>query len=119
MNAYTLDSFRPERRLQAEQTRPGFVTGAAFSDRMKLHRTIFISDPHLGTRGCEAAMLADFLANNDCRTLYLVGDILDGERRKPRVPQHVAYTSQDGFPALPLQPGRTVPAHSLLLDAAA
>lgn len=78
MNAYSLESFRPERRLQAEQQRSSFISGAAFSDRMKLHRTIFISDTHLGTRGCKAAMLADFLANNDCRTLYLVGDILDG-----------------------------------------
>mgnify|MGYP001552505140 FL=1 len=42
------------------------------------HRTIFISDTHLGTRGCKAEMLADFLVHNSCDTLYLVGDILDG-----------------------------------------
>ena len=48
-----------------------------------------------------------------------VGDVLDGERRKPRIPQHVADASQDGFPALALQTGRAVPAHGLLLDAAA
>jgi UDP-2,3-diacylglucosamine pyrophosphatase LpxH len=42
------------------------------------HRTIFISDTHLGTRGCKAEMLADFLARNSCDTLYLVGDIIDG-----------------------------------------
>ncbi|HEY5239112.1 MAG TPA: UDP-2,3-diacylglucosamine diphosphatase [Rhizomicrobium sp.] len=41
------------------------------------HRTIFISDTHLGTRGCKAALLADFLAANSCATLYLVGDIAD------------------------------------------
>ena len=48
------------------------------------HRTIFISDVHLGTRGCKADLLADFLARNTCETLYLVGDIIDGwqlERR--------------------------------------
>ena len=42
------------------------------------HRTIFISDVHLGTRGCKAELLADFLACNTCETLYLVGDIFDG-----------------------------------------
>ncbi len=48
------------------------------------HRTIFISDTHLGTRGCKAELLADFLAANQCRTLYLVGDIVDGWRLKHR-----------------------------------
>jgi UDP-2,3-diacylglucosamine pyrophosphatase LpxH len=42
------------------------------------HRTIFISDTHLGTRGCKAELLADFLSRNECDTLYLVGDIVDG-----------------------------------------
>jgi len=50
--------------------------------RVKRHRTIFISDTHLGTRGCKAEMLADFLAKNRCDTLYLVGDIVDGWRLK-------------------------------------
>jgi UDP-2,3-diacylglucosamine pyrophosphatase LpxH len=45
--------------------------------RARRHRSIFISDVHLGTRGCKAELLADFLAHNDCRTLYLVGDIVD------------------------------------------
>jgi UDP-2,3-diacylglucosamine pyrophosphatase LpxH len=46
------------------------------------HRTIFISDTHLGTRGCKAELLADFLAHNECETLYLVGDIFDGWQLK-------------------------------------
>ena len=50
--------------------------------RNRRHRTIFISDIHLGTRGCKAELLADFLAHNDCKTLYLVGDIIDGWRLK-------------------------------------
>jgi UDP-2,3-diacylglucosamine pyrophosphatase LpxH len=50
--------------------------------RTRRHRTIFISDTHLGTRGCKAELLADFLTHNDCRTLYLVGDIIDGWRLK-------------------------------------
>jgi UDP-2,3-diacylglucosamine pyrophosphatase LpxH len=48
------------------------------------HRTIFISDIHLGTRGCKADLLHDFLAHNSCETLYLVGDIVDGWRLKRR-----------------------------------
>jgi hypothetical protein len=42
------------------------------------HRTVWISDIHLGTRGCNAEMLVDFLKAIQCDTLYLVGDIIDG-----------------------------------------
>jgi UDP-2,3-diacylglucosamine pyrophosphatase LpxH len=52
--------------------------------RFRRHRTIFISDTHLGTRGCKAEALADFLAHNDCQTLFLVGDIVDGWQLKRR-----------------------------------
>ncbi|MGD0189897.1 MAG: UDP-2,3-diacylglucosamine diphosphatase [Rhizomicrobium sp.] len=48
------------------------------------HRTIFISDVHLGTRACKAERLADFLAHNTCDTLFLVGDIVDGWRLRRR-----------------------------------
>jgi UDP-2,3-diacylglucosamine pyrophosphatase LpxH len=48
------------------------------------HRTIFISDTHLGTPGCKAEALADFLAHNECSTLFLVGDIVDGWQLKRR-----------------------------------
>lgn len=41
------------------------------------YRTIFISDIHLGTRGCAAERLLEFLKNNSCDHLYLVGDIID------------------------------------------
>ncbi len=41
-------------------------------------RTVWISDLHLGTPGCQAAALLDFLRDVDCQTLYLVGDIIDG-----------------------------------------
>ena len=44
------------------------------------YRTIWISDVHLGTRGCKAEFLLDFLRSNDARTIYLVGDIVDGWR---------------------------------------
>jgi UDP-2,3-diacylglucosamine pyrophosphatase LpxH len=47
-------------------------------------RTIWISDIHLGTRGCNAEMLIDFLDHTDSETIYLVGDIIDGWRLKKR-----------------------------------
>ena len=43
-------------------------------------RTVWISDIHLGTRGCNAELLLDFLRAIECETLYLVGDIVDGWR---------------------------------------
>jgi UDP-2,3-diacylglucosamine pyrophosphatase LpxH len=45
-------------------------------------RTIWISDVHLGTAGCNAALLLSFLKSTDSETLYLVGDIIDGWRLK-------------------------------------
>lgn len=41
-------------------------------------RALFISDVHLGTRGCQADKLLDFLRHHEADTLYLVGDIVDG-----------------------------------------
>ena len=48
------------------------------------YRTIWISDVHLGTRGCNDRLLIDFLDHCDSDTLYLVGDIIDGWRMKKR-----------------------------------
>ncbi|HEY0292777.1 MAG TPA: UDP-2,3-diacylglucosamine diphosphatase, partial [Hansschlegelia sp.] len=45
-------------------------------------RTLFISDVHLGTKGCQAEMLLDFLRGHDAEVIYLVGDIIDGWRLK-------------------------------------
>ncbi len=50
----------------------------------RFHRTIFISDIHLGTRGCKAEFLVDFLQRNSCQTLYLIGDIVDGWQLRRR-----------------------------------
>jgi UDP-2,3-diacylglucosamine pyrophosphatase LpxH len=44
------------------------------------YRAIWISDVHLGTRGCQAHLLLDFLRDYDFETLYIVGDIVDGWR---------------------------------------
>jgi UDP-2,3-diacylglucosamine pyrophosphatase LpxH len=57
------------------------MDGLAYS-RPARFRTVFISDIHLGTRGCKADYLLDFLRHTDCETLYLVGDIFDGWRLK-------------------------------------
>ncbi len=46
----------------------------------KRYRTVWISDIHLGTKGCNATLLLDFLHAIECETLYLVGDIIDGWR---------------------------------------
>ncbi len=45
-------------------------------------RTLFLSDLHLGTRGCQAEFLLDFLKRYDADEIYLVGDIIDGWRLK-------------------------------------
>ena len=45
---------------------------------IRRYRSIFISDVHLGTRGCQAELLLDFIRHIECDKLYLVGDIIDG-----------------------------------------
>lgn len=42
-------------------------------------RTVFLSDLHLGFRGCNAAAAFEFLQSVECEHLYLVGDIVDIE----------------------------------------
>jgi UDP-2,3-diacylglucosamine pyrophosphatase LpxH len=55
----------------------------------KRYRTLFISDVHLGAKGCQAELLVDFLRHNEAATYYLVGDIVDFWRikRAPHWPQ--------------------------------
>lgn len=53
-------------------------------DERRRFRTIWISDVHLGTRGCNADLLIDFLDHTDSETMYLVGDIIDGWRLKKK-----------------------------------
>ena len=52
------------------------------AQRPHRYRTIWISDIHLGTRGCKAEYLLEFLKVTESETLYLVGDIIDGWRLK-------------------------------------
>jgi UDP-2,3-diacylglucosamine pyrophosphatase LpxH len=69
----------PTRRLDPPRTAEPIMEG-----RRKF-RTIWISDVHLGTKGCNAEMLIDFLDSTDSETLYLVGDIIDGWRLKKKL----------------------------------
>lgn len=48
----------------------------------KKYRAIFLSDIHMGTKGCQAESLIEFLKSVECEKLYLVGDIIDGWRMK-------------------------------------
>ena len=52
------------------------------NDGVRHVRSIWISDVHLGTRGCQADLLLDFLRHHESEYLYLVGDIVDGWRLK-------------------------------------
>lgn len=42
------------------------------------YKAVFISDIHLGTPGCQADALLEFLRRDTCDQLYLIGDIIDG-----------------------------------------
>lgn len=54
-------------------------------------RAIFISDVHLGTAGCKAEHLLDFLRHHESESLYLVGDIIDGWALKSRFYWHQSH----------------------------
>ena len=58
--------------------------GKGSSGRLLRFRTIWLSDIHLGTRGCQAETLLDFLRHTESDYLYLVGDIVDGWHLKKR-----------------------------------
>jgi UDP-2,3-diacylglucosamine pyrophosphatase LpxH len=48
------------------------------------YRAVFISDLHLGTPGCQAGALLEFLRASSSERLYLVGDIIDGWQLRRR-----------------------------------
>lgn len=49
------------------------------SDSSPEYRAVFISDVHLGSAGCQATQLLEFLTKVRSDALYLVGDIVDLE----------------------------------------
>jgi len=57
------------------------VRTAAETANSGCYRSIWISDVHLGTRGCKAEALLTFLRRHRADNLYLVGDIVDGWNR--------------------------------------
>jgi UDP-2,3-diacylglucosamine pyrophosphatase LpxH len=73
----------------------GLVPGGVASGGSDLHdsdddtsrprlRAVFVSDVHLGTPGCQAGPLLDFLKQHPSEQLYLVGDIVDGWQLRRR-----------------------------------
>jgi UDP-2,3-diacylglucosamine pyrophosphatase LpxH len=68
---------RNSHRVFAAQQRFSFSESAEEVFVPRRYRTGWISDAHLGTRGCNAAALLDFLRENDFETLYVVGDLID------------------------------------------
>jgi len=61
------------------------MTQEASIDRTMNVRSVWISDIHLGFRGCSADYLLDFLRHIECDYLYLVGDIIDIWEMKKRL----------------------------------
>jgi UDP-2,3-diacylglucosamine pyrophosphatase LpxH len=57
---------------------------AEVSGELRQFRALFLSDIHLGSRGCQANLLLDFMRFHDAQTIYLVGDIVDGWRLRKR-----------------------------------
>jgi UDP-2,3-diacylglucosamine pyrophosphatase LpxH len=70
-------SRKSSERIFAAQQRFSFGKSAEDLISPRRYRTAWISDAHLGTRGCNAAALLDFLRENDFDTLYVVGDLID------------------------------------------
>ena len=64
----------------------------AMGEKTKLKfRTIWISDIHLGTKGCKGEFLLDFLKHTESDYLYLVGDIIDNWRLNRKWEWHQSH----------------------------
>ena len=73
------------RYAKHESGQEHYLESNVWATRSKTHyRSIFISDLHLGTPGCQADALLVFLKNYTCDNLYLVGDIVDGWQLRRR-----------------------------------
>jgi UDP-2,3-diacylglucosamine pyrophosphatase LpxH len=57
---------------------PAAAAAHAARTAVRRLRAIFLSDIHLGTPGCKAAHLIDFLRHHEAQHLYLIGDVIDG-----------------------------------------
>ena len=52
---------------------------------MEKYKSIFISDVHIGSKGCKSKYLYNFLKTHSCENLFLVGDIIDCWRLKSKI----------------------------------
>jgi len=64
--------------LSAPKDAAGGIVTSPLAGNVHRYRSVWISDVHLGTPGCQAHALLDFLRAIECETLFLVGDIVDG-----------------------------------------
>jgi UDP-2,3-diacylglucosamine pyrophosphatase LpxH len=78
-----VDEYRSNDEYLPAQPVRNATTLCAQASALKECRTIWLSDFHLGTRGCKAAALLDFLKNHSAENLYLVGDIVDSWKAGP------------------------------------
>ena len=67
-------------RAWADLPAPGSIDDDAGirAHARRRYRSVWISDLHLGTPGCQARALLDFLKHVESEHLFLVGDIIDG-----------------------------------------
>ena len=49
------------------------------------YKSIFISDIHLGSKGCQAKPLYNVLKKHECENLFLVGEMMDCWRLKSKL----------------------------------
>src|SRR6266511_3463975 len=77
MPALTLPRRDSAPTINAQQQRFSFGGARQQVSGPKRYRAAWISDMHLGTRGCNATALLDFLRETDFDTLYIVGDLID------------------------------------------
>ena len=81
----------PRESLLPALAAPRRATVRAGNVRPLRYRAIFISDLHLGTPGCQAAALLEFLRRTESDDLYLVGDIVDGWQLRRRWYWHQSH----------------------------
>ncbi len=85
----------PRDNLAAVSTSAAIAAGTPHPSRPRddrfRFRAVFISDTHLGTPGCQARALLEFLRRTDSDYLYLIGDIIDGWQLKRRWYWHQSH----------------------------
>ena len=80
---YLVGPYRLSEDYLPTQLVPARANAVMRATTPKSCRSIWISDFHLGTHGCKADALLDFLRNHQAENLYLVGDIVDGWNAGP------------------------------------